>query len=441
MKSKLCSNTDKKLYYWLLFVMGPSMLLPEYIAPLFVFFGYIGFIVHFKKTGRNARLGDIGKVIFAYTVFMLISTIWSKAHLATALIALLNMGCFLTYIATANTVNSKEKLKTAILVINITSGVIGLIAIIEFVSYYIAMYTSIDFVFPNPLYYEINDKVFKMLPVDIVNDLYDYRASVSFDNPLILSTYLIVTTPFCAFGSVYYNTSKNRKISRICLVLSIAGIVTTLSRGAYVALGLSVLIMLMSNKKLFKKLFPFLLVVAISVSVGIFLRFKSQYGDFFSSNNTRFIVWKSCIDMFIHHPILGLGCGTENIHTLLRDTYNIDRAHAHNLFLQIITEGGIVGGAFGVTTIVFIVKRVKLLFKTNDEFFKPYAALFTSALGGFAFTSVFEHTLQSAKEMMIFFVLIGLLEATARIMQNDVQLADDEKLTYELTQTKEPAIA
>ena len=61
MDTPLCGKTDKKLYSMLLFILGASMLFPEYIAPLFVFVLYIYFIIHFKKTGRNAKLGDMGK--------------------------------------------------------------------------------------------------------------------------------------------------------------------------------------------------------------------------------------------------------------------------------------------------------------------------------------------------------------------------------------------
>jgi hypothetical protein len=44
--------------------------------------------------------------------------------------------------------------------------------------------------------------------------------------------------------------------------------------------------------------------------------------------------------------------------------------------------------------------------------------------------SLFEHTLQSPKEMMIFFFLLGFIEATYRMATNTMQLADDEKESY-----------
>lgn len=248
MDTPLCGNIDKKLYSMLMFILGVSMLFPEYIAPLFVFVLYIYFIIHFKKTGRSAKLGDMGKAVLLYLTYMLISAAWSKTHRASFLIAMLGLGCYLVYIMVANVINSKDKLKNAITAINVSAGVIGLIATLEIVSLHISKRTGVNFVIPNPLFYNINDIIFDYMPVEIINKPYKSRASATFDNPLILATYLVITTPFCAFGSVYFRHSRNRKISRACLVFALSGIVCTFSRGAYIAVGMSILIMLISNK-------------------------------------------------------------------------------------------------------------------------------------------------------------------------------------------------
>ena len=426
----LCGSIDKKLYYMLLFVLGASMLFPEYIAPLFVFILYIYFIIHFKHTGRNAKLGDMGKAILAYLSFMLVSAAWSKTHMASMLIALLGLGCFLTYIMVANVINTKEKLKNAITAINISAGIIGLIATIEIVSFHIAKKTGTHIILPNPLFYSINDRVFDLMPVEIINNKYKSRASATFDNPLILATYLVLTTPFCAFGSVYFRHSRNRKISRACLVFAISGLVCTFSRGAYIAVGMSIVIMLISNKRIFKKLFPFVLALAIAIPLGVTLRYKHSNGDFLASNSHRIDIWKYSFDMFIHHPIFGLGCGTDNVHTLLRDTYGIDRSHTHNLFLQIIVEGGLVGAAFAAAVVVIIAKRLFGLYKHKEQRYRPFAVTYTASFTGFLVISMFEYTLQSAKEMMIFFMVLGLIEATARMETDSMQFADDELFTY-----------
>ncbi|MGN0458351.1 MAG: O-antigen ligase family protein [Eubacterium sp.] len=429
-----CGETDMRLFTGVVITLGISMICPEYIAPLFVFGLFIYFKRHFSKTNRKAKIGELGKVFLVYMTFMLVSGIWSDSHYISSLIALLWMGCFLGYIIIANSVNSKEKLKEAITAVNISAGIIGFIAIFEFVTYNLTKHTDFfNFIFPNPLYYGINTTIFKYLPVDVVYSQFNSRASATFDNPLILATYLIITTPFCAFGSVYFKHSRNRKISTVCLIFAVAGVVATSSRGAYIALGLAIITMLISHKKIFKKLFPFVIGLAITVPIVIVLRYRNspRKEDFLSSDTSRFEIWESCIEMFKQHPVFGLGAGTENIHILLRDTYGIDRTHAHNLALEMLTEGGIIGLAFCIAIIAVIVKNVIRLFKLKNNLYRPYAVLYTSSLVGFTVMSLFEFTLQSPKELMIFFILLGFIEATYRMATDRLQLAEDEVISYE----------
>ena len=431
MLSDICGKTDRKLFFGLVIIIGLSMLVPEYIAPPLLFAIYIYFIIHFKKTGRNAKLGELGKIIFIYTIYMLISSLWSKSTLSSVLISLLWMGCFLSYVIVANVINTKEKLKAAIVSINISAGIIGLIAIVEIVSYNLAKIYGWDFTIANPLFFEYNDKVFKMLPVEIINKPYSSRASATFDNPLILATYLVITTPLCAFGSVYFKHSRNRKISRICLSFAIGGLICTFSRGAYIAVALSITIMLISNRRVFKKLFPFVLFLAFAIPLAMSLRYMHSNGDFLASNNNRMDIWTYSFDMFLHHPLFGLGAGTDNIHTLLKDAYGLNRAHTHNLFLQIIVEGGIIGAVFLILVIRVLVKNIYCLFSQKEYRYRPYAIVYTASIVGFIGISMFEFTLQSAKEMMIFFFFLGLIEATLRMETDHLQLADDDFIVYE----------
>ncbi len=433
MASRLEQN-DRKLFLALLVIIGGSFILPEYIAPLFVFFFYIPFLIHFKKTGRYAKIGQLGKAFMAYMCYMIVSAIWSKTHILSALIGLLWMGCFLFYIEIANLVNTKEKLKNAITALNISSGTIGLIAILEFVSYNLTKHTKwFNFIIANPLYYEFNDKVFKLFPFEIVNYPYPSRAAASFDNPLILATFLVITTPFCAFSSVYFKHSKSRKIGRFCFISSLVGLLCTESRGAYIAIALSIITLLISNKKIFKKLLPFMFILAIGIPLTIALRYKNaDSGDeFLASNSNRFAIWQVCANLFKENWFLGLGAGTENIHQEIISRIDINRSHAHNLFLQIATEGGIVGIAFALFIVYVFTKNIIKLFYLKNNAFRPYAILYISSLIGFIMMSLYEHTLQSPKEMMIFFILLGFSEATLRMAEDKIQLADDEKNSFE----------
>lgn len=433
-------NTDKKIYKGTLITLGLSMLMPEYIAPFFIFVLYIMFMKTFKSSGRNAKLGTMGKVFFSYTIYMLMSAIWSSEHLNSALIALLWMGCFLGYILLANIINTKEKLNKAIYATSISAGIIGFIALLEIGTYNLSEHIDwFNFKFPNPLYWHINDFVFSLLPVDIINYIFASRASATFDNPLILATYLALVTPFCAFASVNFTKSKERKVSRVCLLLAIGGLICTGSRSSYIGLALSIIILLFSSKKLFKKLFPFLIILAIAAPVGLYLRYHNTSSvDFSESTKNRVFIWQCCWDLFTKHSILGMGAGTEPIHQELMNTYGIqNRSHAHNLFLEMLTEGGIIGFIFVIAIFFVIIKSLAKICKAKNKEYGNYGALYISSLIGFLVMSMTEFTLQSAKELMIFFFVLGFIEATYRIVNNEQQLAPDESVMYDIIDDKD----
>lgn len=425
---------DKKIFTWLLTIIGVSFILPEYIAPLFVFFFYIPFLRHFKKTGRNAKIGNLGKAFMAYMCYMIMSGIWSGTHLLSSLIGLLWMGCFLFYIESANIINTKDKLKNAIFALNISSGVIGIIATLEFATYNLTKYVDgFNFTISNPLYYQLNDWVFNLFPFEIINSQYPSRSAATFDNPLILATFLIITTPFCAFSSVYFKHSKHRKLSRVCFAFSLLGILCTESRGAYIAIALSIATLLISSRKIFKKLLPFMFVLAIGIPLTIALRYKnnSSGNEFLASNNNRLAIWRVCADLFTEHPIIGMGAGTENIHQEIIQRIGINRSHAHNLFLEIATEGGIIGVILVIAIIVVFAKNLFKLFHLKNNAYRPYAVLYTSSIIGFITMSLYEHTLQSPKEMMVFFLFLGFAEATLRMAEGTIQLSADEVNMFE----------
>lgn len=425
---------DKKIFTWLLTIIGVSFILPEYIAPLFVFFFYIPFLRHFKKTGRNAKIGNLGKAFMAYMCYMIMSGIWSGTHLFSSLIGLLWMGCFLFYIESANIINTKDKLKNAIFALNISSGVIGIIATLEFATYNLTKYVDgFNFTISNPLYYQLNDWVFSLFPFEIINSQYPSRAAATFDNPLILATFLIITTPFCAFSSVYFKHSKHRKLSRVCFAFSLLGILCTESRGAYIAIALSIVTLLISSRKIFKKLLPFMFVLAIGIPLTISLRYKnnSSGNEFLASNNNRLAIWRVCADLFTEHPIIGMGAGTENIHQEIIQRIGINRSHAHNLFLEIATEGGIIGVVLVIAIIIVFAKNLFKLFYLKNNAYRPYAVLYTSSIIGFITMSLYEHTLQSPKEMMVFFLFLGFAEATLRMAEGTIQLSADEVNMFE----------
>lgn len=429
-------RSDKQLFIGLIITLGFSMLLPEFIAPFLVFGLYIHFLKQFKATNRKAKMGEIGKIFFTYTIFMVASAIWSSEHLMSFLVAMLWMGCMLSYVLVANIITTQNKLKDAITALNISTGIIGTISILEFATYNLTTHFSwFNYLFPNPFYWHLNKYIFEIIPIDIINYIFASRASATFDNPLILSTYLVTAIPFCAFGSVYFKASKHRKISRLCLFLGILGLVGTSSRAGFISVAISIVLMLLSTRKILKKMWFIILPMLVAIPVGLLTRYHNlSFSDFLNSDSQRIGIWKSCIDMWLKKPILGLGAGTEPIHQQLLNNYNIPRTHAHNLFLEMLVEGGIVGGIFVLIIIALIIRNIIKIAKLKDKKYRGYGICYLASLVAFTIASMTEFTLQSAKELMLFFFVLGFIEATYRLSSDQAQPIE---IDYEEIEEKE----
>jgi len=174
-----------------------------------------------------------------------------------------------------------------------------------------------------------------------------YRASSVFtvDSWGIFLCFSIFATLF-----LYIESKKMgmRKISTSCfpiLVSLLLSLGLTYHRGSWIALTLSIIVMLLITRKL--KLLLMFTVVASVIAIGfhdeILNRFsdlfvKRQYG--FNSLEARLILWKSTISLLPEHFLIGhgLGCGKE----ILTKSGSLSMV-PHNDYLRLLLEVGVIG--------------------------------------------------------------------------------------------------
>ncbi len=188
----------------------------------------------------------------------------------------------------------------------------------------------------------------------------------------LASTY-INRNHFCAFLglilplTVSFGLGSPRRwlswISRAGFLLLLAGVILTKSRGGLLAASIStmaVLIMWSLNKSVLgvslraRRAKQSRLVIAAGLI--IFLALIVVYAHYHSpsvystsldalSIRTRISIWKSTVKMFLVRPWLGWGWGTfQYVYPLFKEPgvwYSVP--HAHNEFLQLLSEGGVIG--------------------------------------------------------------------------------------------------
>ena len=172
------------------------------------------------------------------------------------------------------------------------------------------------------------------------------RVVSSFENPNVLGEYLILVFPV-TLALMISAKSVNHRFAFFCAaVLNVACLIFTWSRGAWLGFIIAtVLFFLLSGKHFFTAGILLTPLAAFGLSfmgnTSVFRRFTT-FGD--SSTSYRLSIWRGTLDMLKDIWWYGIGIG-EGAFRKVYPAYalpGIEAApHSHNLYLQIITEGGI----------------------------------------------------------------------------------------------------
>lgn len=182
----------------------------------------------------------------------------------------------------------------------------------------------------------------------------NYRASAFSSHPMAFAGYLIQMIPLMLVLGVEDSSISNRTktFTLIVVLFSFAALILNGTRGAWIAIVIVLLIfgfMSKNNRKVFIVLLTSLAVfLAVAINnPAIYNRAVTIADMQYQSNSERLLLWSSAWHMFKDHPLTGVGA--ENFAEQYHSTYISPNAkernlgHAHNNFLQILAETGIIG--------------------------------------------------------------------------------------------------
>ena len=158
------------------------------------------------------------------------------------------------------------------------------------------------------------------------------------------------------------------------------------ARAVYVSLGL--ILLLYTFYFLYNKRFKFLIIPLFALGSFVFVNYitksnsNSLVNDVASinisadSSNNRFLLWDNAISYIKQHPLIGAGYGNWKIESLPYwrthlTAYTVPY-HAHNDFLEISTELGIIGGLTYLSIFILMFWKLFFLFRTlssNNQLF------------------------------------------------------------------------
>lgn len=247
------------------------------------------------------------------------------------------------------------------------------------------------------------------------------RVVSTFENPNVLAEYLIMLIPL-SFALMISSTKRDLKAaSLVSLASSVLCLVFTWSRGAWLGFIFGMLVfLLMYSKKILAAMFASLALLPFLPFVlpeSIINRFSSIGNIADSSTSYRVNIWSGVVKMLRDHWFTGIGTGLPAF-SQVYPKYSLSgietAPHAHNLFLQIVTEHGVVAFAVFIIIILLYVQSVFTFNRFETRKTKLATCALMCGILAVLVQGMTDYIWYNYRVYLIFWIVVGLTTASRR---------------------------
>ena len=244
------------------------------------------------------------------------------------------------------------------------------------------------------------------------------RANGFYGHPMTLGGWLCIFLPLLLIefferkllGKYYW-------LAGLAFCICSAGLVFNATRGAWLAVAIVSAVLLIyymfkSKRNLATSIIFITLISTILINNPKFMHRLDTIDDFdkYQSNTERILMWQSAWNMFKDHPILGVGLGQykENYQQkyISPEAKEPQLSHAHNNFLQMLAENGIVGFVgFAIMFGYIVFKNLIDWFRTRNA----YALMIVSATVCLLLQGFTEYNVGNSAVIKMYWLVLGLL--------------------------------
>jgi len=252
-------------------------------------------------------------------------------------------------------------------------------------------------------------------------------------DPNDLAALIVMTLPLAV---IQIQTTKNVLWRLFCLggiIVSLIGLIATQSRGGFIGLIIIVIFASLTKVQGFSK--KRMIVLAVFMGIVFAMNAGPEYkeristilGDVSSlqAGSSRMLVWKRSLVIASDHPVLGVGPnGFVNAYgyyldrgiftgDIRREVYTGKWSAAHNSFLQVLVEMGILGLIVFIWIIIYAFRnfrQLKILYsegKISERLESQVIALEMALVGYLACGFFLSHAYSST--MYLIFILSGAM--------------------------------
>ena len=242
------------------------------------------------------------------------------------------------------------------------------------------------------------------------------RANGFYGHPMTLGGWLCIFLPLLLIefferqllGKYYW-------LAGLAFCICSAGLVFNATRGAWLAVAIVSAVLLIyymfkSKRNLAVSIIFVALISIVLVNNPKFMHRLDTIDDFdkYQSNTERILMWQSAWNMFKDQPILGVGLGQykENYQQkyISPEAKEPQLSHAHNNFLQMLAENGVVG------FVGFVIMFGYIIFKNLIDWFRTqniYALMLAAATVCLLLQGFTEYNVGNSAVIKIYCLVLG----------------------------------
>src|SRR6056297_110239 len=380
----------------IVFLPDPLTLLIFFITIAVIFLDLI------SHDSFEYNITPISNIMFILLSIFTIRTVLSVDRSGSIRDFVLNVGSILFIYLWTQLDLSKEKFKKIVYFLIFTGFLAGLYGIVQYI---IGVPMKSGWVDPN--------------------SGIETRVYATFENPNIFAEYLIMIIPV-GYGLIL----SEKKFKNRVLILAMGGaifasLLFTFSRGGWLgATAGAFLFLFMYQISMLIKFIPIGFLGLMMLPSSIIGRIASTGSLQDASNFYRMQIWRKSVEIVKNYPLTGVGLGFNSFRKIsAKYITEADPYHAHNTYLELAVEIGIIGLFFVVMLglkLLGMVHHILKVDKNNGTLMLGFfAGLISLMVHGMA-----EHVLYNPKIILLFWFYVGCINSIYSIVKK-------ERLEYE----------
>ena len=352
------------------------------------------------RADQRLDLGNFGCYTVLFYFGVALAVVLSFAPSLSTRFLLYHISAGLCVLVTVSAVRNTDDLK------RLAAG--GAVCVL--VSSLYAVYQRIQGVEVNESYVDVK------LNVGMPGRVYSY-----FDNPNTFAQVLILLLPLVLALILCSKRWVSKAVASGVFVVGVAALAMTYSRASWVGFACGMVVMVFLWKPKLIPAFAVLCCVAVPFLPDTIWNRILTIGNFSdSSTSSRVPLYEAAIEVIKKDPISGAGLGTAATQAYIKE-YNLYHGeapfvHAHNFYMQVWIEAGILGVVGFVGTMLWNIKRAAHTVRhCGDSAARTITCAAASALCGAMVCGLADYFWNYPRVMVIFWFVFAMALAGTKV--------------------------